>query len=236
MRANSNPDVKRTLVHSSCAWGVPKPVVMRTMMVVQYWRSKEALLAYATDKTRAHIPAWRWMNKAVGLNGDVGTWHETYMIKAGAHESLYVNMPEFGLGKAGKLTQARGQKRTARGRLGEKNAHAEWADLSTCQWARRAITRVGDSITPAVTGCGHARSRSRDGRRELCRRKGVRHQLHERICLCVQYVVAQARGPYQVGHKRSVGDSDNGYGRPEDLSRGIDDKRSRNHRRQNRGH
>ncbi len=102
----------------------------RTMMVVQYWRSKEDLLAYATDKTRAHLPAWRWMNKAVGLNGDVGTWHETYMIPAGSYESLYVNMPEYGLGKAGRLTPARGRKRTARGRLGETSGQTtEWTEL-----------------------------------------------------------------------------------------------------------
>jgi hypothetical protein len=122
----------------------------RTMMVVQYWRSKEHLLAYATDKTRAHIPAWRWMNKAVGLNGDVGTWHETYMINAGAYESLYVNMPEFGLGKAGRLTQARGQKRTARGRLGERSAHNEWADLGITP-ARGAST-INEPSAPAPSG------------------------------------------------------------------------------------
>ena len=123
----------------------------RTMMVVQYWRSKEALLAYATDKTRAHIPAWRWMNKAVGLNGDVGTWHETYMIKAGAYESLYVNMPEFGLGKAGRLTHARGQKRTARGRLGEKPAHNEWADLGITP-ARGVTAAANEATAPMPSG------------------------------------------------------------------------------------
>ena len=91
---------------------------LRTMMVVQYWRSFELLHAYATDPKRRHLPAWRALNKAVGLNGDVGTWHETYIIKPAQFECLYVNMPLHGLGKAMGVTQAKGGRRTAKGRLG----------------------------------------------------------------------------------------------------------------------
>lgn len=91
---------------------------LRNIMVVQYWRSFEHLHAYATDRDAEHLPAWRAFNRAVGGNGDVGIWHETYLIPAGAHESLYVNMPPYGLGLAGKLTPARGTKATAKSRLG----------------------------------------------------------------------------------------------------------------------
>lgn len=100
---------------------------IRSMMVIQYWSSVEKMLAYATDKSRAHLPAWRWMNKAVGLNGDIGTWHETYMIRKAEYECLYVNMPQFGLAKAARHTKARGSRRTAKGRLGQKGA--SWAEL-----------------------------------------------------------------------------------------------------------
>lgn len=100
---------------------------LTSILVIQYWKSFDHLHAYATDKSRAHIPAWRWMNKAVGLNGDIGTWHETYVIKQSAYEALYVNMPEYGLGKAGVLSPARGQKRTARGRMGQQGS--DWSDL-----------------------------------------------------------------------------------------------------------
>ncbi|MCF6329561.1 MAG: DUF4188 domain-containing protein, partial [Henriciella sp.] len=56
-------------------------------------------------------------NKAMGTRGDVGIWHETYLIRAGQHESVFVNMPPYGLGIAGTLVPAKGQQRSARGRL-----------------------------------------------------------------------------------------------------------------------
>jgi len=114
---------------------------IRSMMVVQYWSSFEKLHAYATDKSRAHIPAWRWMNKAVGLNGDIGTWHETYMIRKSEYECLYVNMPKFGLANAGEHTKARGSRRTAKGRLGQKPT--DWKDLEV-------PPALGDNETPPV--------------------------------------------------------------------------------------
>lgn len=100
---------------------------IRSMMVIQYWSSVEKLLAYATDKTRAHLPAWRRMNKTVGVNGDVGTWHETYIIRRADYECLYVNMPQFGLAKAARHVSARGAQRTAKARLGQKGS--TWAGL-----------------------------------------------------------------------------------------------------------
>jgi hypothetical protein len=89
----------------------------RTTIMVQYWRSSEQLMAYAKDRNSAHLPAWRAFNKAIGTNGDVGIWHETYVISPGSFENIYVNMPPFGLGKVGALVSASGQKATAEGRL-----------------------------------------------------------------------------------------------------------------------
>ena len=99
-------------------------VGLREMLVVQYWRSFEKLHAWATDPNRSHLPAWRWMNREVGLNGDVGTWHETYVVKRDQFECLYVNMPPYGLGKAVGTIEARGARRTAKGRLGKRDAAA----------------------------------------------------------------------------------------------------------------
>jgi len=55
---------------------------------------------------------------ALASNGDVGIWHETYLIRAGDYESVYNNMPAFGLGIAGRLVPAQGRKSSAKGRLG----------------------------------------------------------------------------------------------------------------------
>jgi Domain of unknown function (DUF4188) len=92
----------------------------RTTIMVQYWRSMDQLLAYAKMRDAAHLPAWQAFNKAVGTDGSVGIWHETYSILPGSYENVYVNMPPFGLGRAGSLHSASGSKESAAGRLGEK--------------------------------------------------------------------------------------------------------------------
>lgn len=89
----------------------------RTTIMVQYWRSIEQLLAYAKSKEAEHLPAWRSFNNAVGTDGTVGIWHETYKVAPGSYESVYVNMPPFGLGKAGVLRPATGGRQSASGRL-----------------------------------------------------------------------------------------------------------------------
>ncbi len=86
-------------------------------LVVQYWKSFEHLEAYAKSTGAAHLPAWRDFNKAVGSNGDVGIWHETYLIAPGKYESAYNNMPRYGLGRAGNLVDAVDKRREAKQRL-----------------------------------------------------------------------------------------------------------------------
>ena len=88
----------------------------RTTVMVQYWRSMEQLLAYAKSRTAEHLPAWQAFNKAVGTDGSVGIWHETYVVAPGGYENVYVNMPEFGLGRAGTLHAASGGRQSAAGR------------------------------------------------------------------------------------------------------------------------
>jgi hypothetical protein len=94
----------------------------RTTIMVSYWRSAEHLMAYARSRTAQHLPAWKAFNQLVGTNGDVGIWHETYRVHPGDHESVYVNMPSFGMGKAGALVEATGKRETASGRLAAAHA------------------------------------------------------------------------------------------------------------------
>jgi Domain of unknown function (DUF4188) len=89
----------------------------RTIFLLQYWRTTEQLMAYAASKTATHLPAWQAFNKAIGTDGSVGIWHETYKIAPGSYENIYVNMPPFGLGRAGDLHEAKGELKSAGERL-----------------------------------------------------------------------------------------------------------------------
>ncbi len=89
----------------------------RTTMMVQYWESFEKLEAYARNPNAEHYPNWVKFNKLVRASGAVGVWHETYQIAPGKHESIYVNMPPFGLGKASAATQVTDQLDAARSRM-----------------------------------------------------------------------------------------------------------------------
>ncbi len=89
----------------------------RTLILVQYWRSMDQLMDYAKARDSQHLPAWQAFNKAIGTDGSVGIWHETYQAGPGTHENVYVNMPAFGMGKAGRLVPAKGGLQSAMGRL-----------------------------------------------------------------------------------------------------------------------
>src|SRR3954468_13716952 len=61
----------------------------RTTIMLQYWKSFEKLEAYAKNKDSHHLPAWQEFNRCIKSNGDVGIWHETYLIPKGSYESIY---------------------------------------------------------------------------------------------------------------------------------------------------
>ncbi len=90
----------------------------RRPMVVQYWRSFEHLEAYARSRDARHWPAWVAFNKRIGSGGDVGIWHESYLVPAGSYDSVYNNMPAIGLGAASRLVPAAGRRASAAGRAG----------------------------------------------------------------------------------------------------------------------
>ncbi|MFC0862724.1 DUF4188 domain-containing protein [Sphaerimonospora cavernae] len=73
----------------------------RTTLMVQYWRSTDHLLAYAKNRDATHWPAWKRFFREAYRSEAVGVWHETYTVSG--YETVYVNMPPFGLGRAGEL-------------------------------------------------------------------------------------------------------------------------------------
>jgi len=90
----------------------------RTIMVVSYWRSFEALEQYARSDGAAHRPAWTaFYRRSKDAAGAVGLFHETFVTEPGAVESLYVDIPaDFGLGGAVGTLPVSGALASARGR------------------------------------------------------------------------------------------------------------------------
>jgi hypothetical protein len=85
---------------------------------VQYWRTLEQLIGYSRSRDQSHYPYWVKFNKVIGSNGDIGIWHETFLVRSGEYECIYNNMPLRGLAKAARHVDAMGRATTAAGRLG----------------------------------------------------------------------------------------------------------------------
>lgn len=94
------------------------------IMVVQYWKSFEALEKFARSTDDLHLPTWKRFNQQVGKSGVVGIFHETYMVSAGQVEAIYVNTPKIGLAKSFGHQPATGSRSTARRRIGGYNEPA----------------------------------------------------------------------------------------------------------------
>ena len=87
-------------------------------VIIQYWRSFDALEKYARSRDHEHWPAWVAFNKRMAATrGDVGIWHETYIVGPGKYEAIYSGMPPTGLAAASTLIPATGRKESARGRI-----------------------------------------------------------------------------------------------------------------------
>jgi hypothetical protein len=91
---------------------------IRNHELVQYWRSFEQLREYALDPNARHASAMQWTNQQMRESDAVGIWHETYLVKDGAYETVYDNAPPIGLGKVGTLYPATDRRRTAADRFG----------------------------------------------------------------------------------------------------------------------
>jgi hypothetical protein len=90
---------------------------LRTSAMIQYWRSMDDLHTYA--KNEKHLSAWENFNKKVGNNDAVGIYHESYQIKKGSYESIYGNMPHYGLGNALKPIPITAERNSAKKRLNQ---------------------------------------------------------------------------------------------------------------------
>lgn len=90
---------------------------------VQYWRSMDDLMTYAEAREKHHQPTAKKFYQKLFRNQAVGVWHEAYVVEPGRYESLYINMPAFGLGKIAPTVEAKGDLATGRRRLGRAREH-----------------------------------------------------------------------------------------------------------------
>ena len=102
----ANPE--KGFLHAEFFWNFNGPVL------IQYWRSFEDLHNFARNPSELHVGAWKKFNQAVGADGSVGIWHETYTINPDQFETTYGNMPKFGLAAATEHVQATGHRETSR--------------------------------------------------------------------------------------------------------------------------
>ncbi|MES1025958.1 DUF4188 domain-containing protein [Gloeocapsa sp. BRSZ] len=92
--------------------------------LIQYWRSFEDLERFARNPADPHLAAWQRFHRAVGNDGSVGIWHETYLIEPGNYEAFYGNMPVFGLAAATQHIPAKARRETARQQLKPETPYA----------------------------------------------------------------------------------------------------------------
>lgn len=89
----------------------------RTLTMIQHWRSFDQLEEFARHPDETHFPAWRKFNRKIASNGDVGVFHETYRVAAGAYECIYANTPVMGLAAASEHTAVGTHTENARDRI-----------------------------------------------------------------------------------------------------------------------
>ena len=85
---------------------------------VCYFKSLDHLYRFAKDPDSPHLEPWRKFNRKIRDSGDVGIWHETYLVSADRAESVYGNMPPWGLGRATTAVPAGRRGNSAAKRMG----------------------------------------------------------------------------------------------------------------------
>ena len=98
-----------------------------TTLVVQYWQSPDHLRRWAQSSQSEHYHPWRQLMKLGRETDELGFWHETFLVRGGEYETVYVNCPAFHLAAARGVTvePAEGKKATMLGRLGKGKGKAE---------------------------------------------------------------------------------------------------------------
>jgi len=89
----------------------------RVFLLVQYWRSFEDLERFARAPKGSHLEAWRNFNRRIRDNGSVGIYHETVLLSDATVETVYGNMPAFGLAAVTGAVPAKHRGQSARTRL-----------------------------------------------------------------------------------------------------------------------
>lgn len=87
-------------------------------LMIQYWRSQEQLLAYARATDNLHNAGWKRLMRMAKQSTDIGFYHETFKVRNGEYETIYVNMPRILLGRVGTMVPCSGVNSTASGRSG----------------------------------------------------------------------------------------------------------------------
>lgn len=90
-----------------------------TTCLVSYWKDFESLERFSklAGSPDSHLAVWGRFMKQVGSDGTVGIWHETYQIHPKNSESVYANMPEFGMAKAFSHVKVNPNTQSARQRI-----------------------------------------------------------------------------------------------------------------------
>mgnify|MGYP003349733244 CR=1 FL=1 len=88
------------------------------------------LFRSARDETLPHLEPWRRFNRMVAKTGDIGIYHETFLVKADQYEAVYVDMPPLLLARAVGFSSISEKGHNSRRRLGREESNEPFVPLS----------------------------------------------------------------------------------------------------------
>lgn len=91
----------------------------RHVGALHYWSDFEALDAWS--RRPPHAGWWREALDRMREKGDVGIYHEAYLVARRDVESIYLDCPPIGLAAFGATAEPVGMRTTARDRLGRRS-------------------------------------------------------------------------------------------------------------------
>jgi hypothetical protein len=97
------------------------------LAVITFWRSLEDVQAFSRDP-ELHLQAWTWFNRVLRETGEVGMWHEMYMVQPGEYEVIYGNMPRVGLADFAEHRPIGSTRETSLQRIGTQSHETALAD------------------------------------------------------------------------------------------------------------
>jgi len=91
----------------------------RHVGALQYWSSFGALDAWSHGTP--HAAWWRAAVDRMRTVGDLGVYHEAYLVPRKNVETIYLDCPPLGVAAFGTMAEAVGPRTTARDRLGRRS-------------------------------------------------------------------------------------------------------------------